>query len=563
MKRKILFIASYVFVITIIRFIYINNIDRQKSHFIEKHKFEAREVQEKVQHHLQLIYQGLRTISRIPAVKNLEMNNPKLSPEMTKTLQEIYNNLKLSIHVSEIYIVPINFEPDQIDALTHQLQEPKITFDLIKENIPDNEVKKYNPDEVEIFEYRIMRHQNSVFKNKYPNSRYINGFDVPLLSSKEVITCDNSHFDIKHPDDKKRSGQVFSVPFYSHEGKLKGIVSGIVLTGVLADYLPANNFQIVSAENDYQVGSPPASSEELIYKDNLKLDFNGPEADWQLISTVQKSQFLADREVIFVNYMFYLSLVLATAFTCIAYFMNEQNTKLITSQQKAIESSAKLALMGEMTAGIAHEINNPLALLVMKMTMISAMNEKGTLTKERITADISKMQSTADRIVKIIKGLKSLSRNDEADPFAQISIKKIIEDSLIFCTDRLVERGIELKLVNNLEDMVSCREVQLSQVIINLVNNASDAIIELPEKWVEIEVSKMDNRLTVTITDSGKGIPPEIAKKLMTAFFSTKGVGKGTGLGLSISQRIVHEHGGELRLDQAYHHTRFVIELPV
>jgi C4-dicarboxylate-specific signal transduction histidine kinase len=112
---------------------------------------------------------------------------------------------------------------------------------------------------------------------------------------------------------------------------------------------------------------------------------------------------------------------------------------------------------------------------------------------------------------------------------------------------------------------VLCREVQLSQVIINLVNNASDAIIDLPEKWIELDVTKDETgkKIIISLTDSGNGIPQEIAKKLMTAFFSTKGVGKGTGLGLSISQKIINEHQGDLFLDQSCQHTRFIIELPI
>jgi C4-dicarboxylate-specific signal transduction histidine kinase len=201
----------------------------------------------------------------------------------------------------------------------------------------------------------------------------------------------------------------------------------------------------------------------------------------------------------------------------------------------------------------------------MKLNLMTSMNKKGTLTFDRLTVDLDKMQLTADRMAKIIKGLKTLSRNSTADPYEKISIQKIVSESLEFCMDRLKERGIELKLINNLDVQVSCREVQLSQVVINLVNNSSDAILDLESKWIEIEVVKNEekNTISVIITDSGNGIPLEIANKLMTPFFSTKGVGKGTGLGLSISRKILKEHGGEIRLDQSYHHTRFIIELPV
>jgi C4-dicarboxylate-specific signal transduction histidine kinase len=245
--------------------------------------------------------------------------------------------------------------------------------------------------------------------------------------------------------------------------------------------------------------------------------------------------------------------------------MLEQNAKLIETQITVIDSNAKLVTVGEMAAGIAHEINNPLSIIVTKVTVMNAMNEKGTLPKERITTDLEKLKSTAERIAKIIKGLKSMSRNSEGDPLEQVKINKIIHDSLDFCEDRLKQRGIELRLNNNIEEVISCKEVQISQVILNLVNNSADAIADLSEKWIEIDVSKNqdENKIIIKITDSGKGIPPEIAEKLMTAFFSTKGVGKGTGLGLSISKKIIMEHGGDFYLDQKHPNTRFVIELPI
>ncbi|MEO5970304.1 MAG: ATP-binding protein [Bdellovibrionia bacterium] len=95
-----------------------------------------------------------------------------------------------------------------------------------------------------------------------------------------------------------------------------------------------------------------------------------------------------------------------------------------------------------------------------------------------------------------------------------------------------------------------------------MLNNSFDAVCELPEKWVRLEVLNMETHIEIASVDSGTGIAPQIAEKLMQPFFTTKEVGKGTGLGLSISKAIVQSHGGKLYLDGTSHNTRFVMKLP-
>jgi C4-dicarboxylate-specific signal transduction histidine kinase len=104
--------------------------------------------------------------------------------------------------------------------------------------------------------------------------------------------------------------------------------------------------------------------------------------------------------------------------------------------------------------------------------------------------------------------------------------------------------------------------VQLSQVLLNLLNNARDAIEQLPEKWVRIEVAEKEGQAMISVTDSGSGIDAQTQRKLFQPFFTTKRVGKGTGLGLSVSARIMKSHQGELRYDPGSPHTRFVMSMP-
>jgi C4-dicarboxylate-specific signal transduction histidine kinase len=113
------------------------------------------------------------------------------------------------------------------------------------------------------------------------------------------------------------------------------------------------------------------------------------------------------------------------------------------------------------------------------------------------------------------------------------------------------------------DQVISGHLIQMSQVLINLLNNSIHAVKDHPEKWVEIEVRETENSVQLMVTDSGTGIDEKIAEKIMLPFFTTKGPQVGTGLGLSISQSIVQKHGGILYYDRAYPNTRFVIELPM
>ncbi|RYG53799.1 HAMP domain-containing histidine kinase, partial [bacterium] len=109
---------------------------------------------------------------------------------------------------------------------------------------------------------------------------------------------------------------------------------------------------------------------------------------------------------------------------------------------------------------------------------------------------------------------------------------------------------------------IECRRVQISQVLINILNNAFAAVLGHPEKSVKLHVHDSGDMVEISISNSGPQIPPELAHKIFQPFFTTKGVGKGTGLGLSISKGLIENHGGDISLDLSAPETRFVIVLP-
>lgn len=210
-----------------------------------------------------------------------------------------------------------------------------------------------------------------------------------------------------------------------------------------------------------------------------------------------------------------------------------------------------------MSSGIAHEINNPLTVIKAKVYQIKK-NIHNT-NEDKMLQDLDIISKTTDRIYKIVKGLRSFARDASEDPFERLTSKQIIQASLDLCQERFQQFGVQVILNQNSDFPINGRESQLVQVLVNLLSNAFDAIQNLNEKWIQVDVSNYE----ISVTDSGNGIPKAIADKLMQPFFTTKEVGKGVGLGLSISKGIIADHGGKLFLDSTVTNTRFVIEFPI
>ena len=231
--------------------------------------------------------------------------------------------------------------------------------------------------------------------------------------------------------------------------------------------------------------------------------------------------------------------------------------------QQALFQNAKMTSLGEMAGGIAHEINTPLAIIISAAGQ--ALNAlSGDAPKlEMACGKLNKIDATAVRISKIVRGLRLFSHDSEGDPLEETSMKQIIMDSLALCAEKYNYSGIKLEV--NISDNIQVLVVptQISQVILNLLNNAFDALEKYEEKWVKITLAKKDHLAQLKITDSGKGIPKDLQTKIMQPFFTTKEVGKGTGLALSISKGLIESFKGHLYYDDSSENTCFIVELPL
>lgn len=241
----------------------------------------------------------------------------------------------------------------------------------------------------------------------------------------------------------------------------------------------------------------------------------------------------------------------------------EERTRELDEQKALNIQASKLSALGEMAGGIAHEINTPLATIKLLVTQTQQEVQGDIPDLENIQKNLGQVDKTIDRVAKIVRGLRSFARNGNVDPFENTSMNTVIEDAISLCHEQCKMHGIELKLNMPAQNsLVTCRSVEICQVLLNLISNAHDAVMKLENRWIELTLVETLENIEIRVKDSGSGIPAELREKIFNPFFTTKGIGQGTGMGLSISHGIIKAHKGRLYLDETSAYTCFVLELP-
>lgn len=241
---------------------------------------------------------------------------------------------------------------------------------------------------------------------------------------------------------------------------------------------------------------------------------------------------------------------------------HEDVNHLLKERNDRLLGQSKYSELGMMSAGIAHEINNPLAVIQARTTQLLRIYHNPDKQKD-LSDGLQQILYTSERINRTIQGVREFVHQDEHGPQTEIELKTLVDDVLAFCGQRMKNHGINLRFYGLENYSVVGNKIQLEQVILNLLNNSFDAIEYLPDKWIEISAQQSNERVQIFVKDSGSGIPPEIAARIMEPFYSTKDLGKGTGLGLALARGIVEKHGGSLQYLEDTSHTTFVLELPV
>lgn len=233
-------------------------------------------------------------------------------------------------------------------------------------------------------------------------------------------------------------------------------------------------------------------------------------------------------------------------------------SRIKQAEEQLIQAS-KLASLGEISAGIAHEINNPLTVIAGSVVLLTkAMNDPIKFSEK-----IETIKRATDRIKKIVSGLSKFSRSSKRSDFGTYCLAEIVRESILLTEEKARRYNTRVTCDLKTEAPIYCDEIEIEQVVINLINNAIDAVKGKSEKWVKLEVSEEPHSIRLRVTDSGAGIPVAIVNRLFDPFFTTKGVGEGTGLGLSIAKGILDEHKATITVLKDTANTCFEVSFPI
>ncbi len=236
-------------------------------------------------------------------------------------------------------------------------------------------------------------------------------------------------------------------------------------------------------------------------------------------------------------------------------------------QRYALEMSAKMKTLGEMTSGIAHEINNPISVITGKCYVLMQKIQDRSIDFSGIQQVIESISKTSYRVAKIIKGLREFAAGGASEKVHRTRLGEVIEDAIEMSRTRLISSGVEMQVAEIPMIEVEWLPVQISQVLLNIFCNAVDVIDEQglspSDRWIRLSFRCSADRVVIIVTNSGPLISPEVRTKIMQPFFTTKPTGKGVGLGLSISKGLIERQGGSLTLSDSDPNTTFLIDLPL
>ena len=241
----------------------------------------------------------------------------------------------------------------------------------------------------------------------------------------------------------------------------------------------------------------------------------------------------------------------------------ERREHELRDKQEQLVQAGKLATLGELTTGVAHELNNPLNNIGLYVGNVIDRIRLGEDDAEPLVADLEKAMEQVRKATEIISHLRTFGRAARVS-IAQVDVDDVIERSLLLVHEQLRLRGIEVELELCPDELlVVANPIQLEQVFINLLTNARDALTDSRRKTIRIASSRDEERIRIAFSDTGPGIPPELQQRIFDPFFTTKEVGTGTGLGLSITYSILKEYGGDISVEsRPGKGATFMVELP-
>ena len=239
----------------------------------------------------------------------------------------------------------------------------------------------------------------------------------------------------------------------------------------------------------------------------------------------------------------------------------EARTRDLRTAQDGLVQSAKLAALGQMSAALAHEINQPLTAQRMQLATLRLLLDHGRI--DDAYKALEPLEQMLTRMAALTGHLKTYARQSPSGLREKLDLATVVDQALQLLEPRLKDEQIDLQVNLQRPAWVRGDAIRLEQVLINLLRNALDAMRDKPRKHLEIRIEADQQLWCLTVTDSGGGIDEQHLGKIFDPFFTTKPVGDGLGLGLAVSYAIVHEIGGRLTACNHADGAQFTLTLPI
>ena len=241
------------------------------------------------------------------------------------------------------------------------------------------------------------------------------------------------------------------------------------------------------------------------------------------------------------------------------HLVHERTRELHTAQDELVHA-ARMAALGQMSAALAHEINQPLTALRMQLASLRLLLDSGR--DGEVREGLGHVEGLLERMAALTGHLKTFARKSPAGLRQRLSLAEVLEQALQLLSPRIRSEQVEVFRQVPAEAMVSGDAIRLEQVLINLLHNALDAMSGRPQRRLRILCQLAGDRWQLRVGDNGGGIPSEHLDQVFEPFFTTKPVGQGLGLGLAVSYGIVRDMGGTLEVSNDEHGAVFTLTLP-
>lgn len=248
--------------------------------------------------------------------------------------------------------------------------------------------------------------------------------------------------------------------------------------------------------------------------------------------------------------------------TCVDVTELERVKKKLVREKDNVINAAKLSLLGKITAGMAHEINTPLGTITLCTSQIKSILDEENMDIDFCKGLLTDLELAAVNVKRIIASMRSFGSNSK-ESYVFSNSNHILNTAKTLFQNSLKRHNIDFK-INSPQNGVDifCNPTQISQVIINLINNSKEALVHESDKWIKLEVGENNKEMFIIVTNSGERISPDDEKKLYLPYFTTKDSEHERGIGLYVVKSIIDNHCGEIILDKDSLHTSFIISLP-